>query len=840
MPAWKLTCAARHAVGRLAGAAGARGREAWWDDGDGRGGPRARAERFSRWWYVVRSPSAFARHRPCAAPGRKRESVPGYEAPGAALDAEDACDTGRALGPGATANASGLGDGGLAALPRGDPDAWAALLRGVGGGLGAALFGASPGASSYARDAGPEAWLRPPRLALPAAAAAWARAAPWARAALAFGDVPAAAWREDGGDYGPEAFVLGRPGPGSTLLLQLLAAAPAEGAGAIARVLESAVAARDAPGVRAACALAVAALRAPASSAVRGNGGPRAACPPALACLLADGDGDVDDDAALERAAAWTPRQAAAWCACATASSQAGGATARAVEAELSLAASLSPDDVRDLFSGDLDARAAVLDGRVDALTRVDLERELRCLDDARAAAPAGLAAARGAVARALAASRDGGPPPLAAALAFASATASAALLDAEDQWDGFRLAAAPAGAWATACECLALSSTALRACDDAALDALLGPAAESLDAYVRAVLQVRKKVDAARTRATARRRRGGSESDESSAESPDEDKADEEADRRERDLLGLAARTRAPDGERAFLDKACPRGAALFSPVPSYAAVVFACELLHGLRRRDAGEAVARARASATRVVGVVFRGLDDATCAWLRDLGGAAGDLKAGRCVGLKAAALASDPACADRCATPLVASLKQRQATATMRGALGLGPAGWRVRDASAGGVSLAPRDDAEDAAEDVFVEVASSKTTRCRRGRGVARQAHALRKALARLHGACACDGELAARLGEVLPCLAAARLRWPRPPPAHGRRPWSLGGNEAWCASGRHKRATFPTSKPHISAVFHSFRLIFGRAIISRNGLEAWMLFPERARAEHSR
>ena len=38
----------------------------------------------------------------------------------------------------------------------------------------------------------------------------------------------------------------------------------------------------------------------------------------------------------------------------------------------------------------------------------------------------------------------------------------------------------------------------------------------------------------------------------------------------------------------------------------------------------------------------------------------------------------------------------------------------------------------------------------------------------------------------------------------------------------------------------IPNVFHSFRLIFGRAIISRSGLEAWMLFPERARAEHSR
>ena len=53
-------------------------------------------------------------------------------------------------------------------------------------------------------------------------------------------------------------------------------------------------------------------------------------------------------------------------------------------------------------------------------------------------------------------------------------------------------------------------------------------------------------------------------------------------------------------------------------------------------------------------------------------------------------------------------------------------------------------------------------------------------------------------------------------------------------------TGQHKRAKFPTSKARFSAIFHSFRLIFGRAIISRNGLEAWMLFPERARAEHSR
>jgi FKBP12-rapamycin complex-associated protein len=61
-------------------------------------------------------------------------------------------------------------------------------------------------------------------------------------------------------------------------------------------------------------------------------------------------------------------------------------------------------------------------------------------------------------------------------------------------------------------------------------------------------------------------------------------------------------------------------------------------------------------------------------------------------------------------------------------------------------------------------------------------------------------------------------------------------------NQAWDLyyAGREKSATFPTSKAPLSAVFHSFWPIFGRAIISRSGLEAWMLFPERARAEHSR
>ena len=52
-------------------------------------------------------------------------------------------------------------------------------------------------------------------------------------------------------------------------------------------------------------------------------------------------------------------------------------------------------------------------------------------------------------------------------------------------------------------------------------------------------------------------------------------------------------------------------------------------------------------------------------------------------------------------------------------------------------------------------------------------------------------------------------------------------------------TGARRGRKFPTSKAPLSAVFHSFWLIFGRAIIYRNSLDAWMLFPERARAEHS-
>ena len=52
-------------------------------------------------------------------------------------------------------------------------------------------------------------------------------------------------------------------------------------------------------------------------------------------------------------------------------------------------------------------------------------------------------------------------------------------------------------------------------------------------------------------------------------------------------------------------------------------------------------------------------------------------------------------------------------------------------------------------------------------------------------------------------------------------------------------TGRQARATFPTSQAPSSTVVRSFRLILGRAIISRSALDAWM-FLERARAERSK
>ena len=64
--------------------------------------------------------------------------------------------------------------------------------------------------------------------------------------------------------------------------------------------------------------------------------------------------------------------------------------------------------------------------------------------------------------------------------------------------------------------------------------------------------------------------------------------------------------------------------------------------------------------------------------------------------------------------------------------------------------------------------------------------------------------------------------------------------WNCTFFSSWMQPGQEKSSKFPTLEAHISVVFHSFRLIFERAIISRSALDAWMLSLEQSRAEHSR
>ena len=81
------------------------------------------------------------------------------------------------------------------------------------------------------------------------------------------------------------------------------------------------------------------------------------------------------------------------------------------------------------------------------------------------------------------------------------------------------------------------------------------------------------------------------------------------------------------------------------------------------------------------------------------------------------------------------------------------------------------------------------------------------------------------------------------IEWPRPAPKYSL--WTFLHNATTRGAlrrlqGGTRERNSQLQKAPISAVFHSFRLNFGQAIIPWSGLEAWMLAPERARAEHSR
>ena len=96
------------------------------------------------------------------------------------------------------------------------------------------------------------------------------------------------------------------------------------------------------------------------------------------------------------------------------------------------------------------------------------------------------------------------------------------------------------------------------------------------------------------------------------------------------------------------------------------------------------------------------------------------------------------------------------------------------------------------------------------------------------------------GGAAKRASTVVKLSKGGKRSTTRPTrrPSSRRTSWSTSSSPS-CRPGQEKSAKFPTSKAPFSASFHSFRLIFGRAIIPRNGLEAWMPFRDaRARNTH--
>ena len=78
----------------------------------------------------------------------------------------------------------------------------------------------------------------------------------------------------------------------------------------------------------------------------------------------------------------------------------------------------------------------------------------------------------------------------------------------------------------------------------------------------------------------------------------------------------------------------------------------------------------------------------------------------------------------------------------------------------------------------------------------------------------------------------------------RRPPVLGQRDDAVAGEREAerevPVPGQEKGETFPTLEARISVVFHSFWLIFGRAIISRGELKAWMLSSRTSLREHPR
>ena len=340
--AWPLTCAARHAVGRLVSDASCACPQSplprWWDADDSTvRGSKNRADRFSLYWYALRS-DVLRAHRTCRRTRNDRDA-PGF------MELEEALVIERALDGIIEVDVKTVSsDGGLGRA--------LATETGLLNALGslACIVGGTDGRSRQA-----DQFLAPP-VSLTKMTEAWNTGEPYLRAALAFGDLPSDLWTASDAISEP---TLGF-GPGARLLNALVAKDAVAASEALGDVIRRA--ALSGQGLATTAAFVAATLEGGAKERRLRR------CPAALALALSTKD-DMPDPTT------WSVSKVAAWCACVVEGSSVGGRCALARATETSIR-----DHFGILSDGLMNDRGRLLAAVPRRAVRA-VEQELRQLD---------------------------------------------------------------------------------------------------------------------------------------------------------------------------------------------------------------------------------------------------------------------------------------------------------------------------------------------------------------------------------------------------------------------------------------------------------------------------
>lgn len=789
IPDWKLTCTVRHVVGGLIGSRNILSPR-WWDplDNPVRG---TNADRFSRWWCLIRSSSTFSQHL-----------AAGLVRPATHNDA-------------AHSNAhpfrNSLGDGRLVSALQ-NSKIRLPLLRVLGGLCGPLTPAVAPESS--------RAWWDPPSRALPVLAEAWRRAetTPWLRAVLAFGELPRTVWdvpcTETDVDrlcLRPESqFVLGG-GAGQLLLLHLAAENANSAATIIANVVRSGMEAKDASAACCVAAIVVAILEGPTAWKDIHNFDVRRLFPAALAIVLSAGDRDPDDDASLYSAPSWSPSQFAAWCACALASMNESDAAANAAKVEERLR-TLLPVEESEAWRGVDSILDRMLKGGKSPIleatglslrSQAALVDEIRRLKESCGQIVPEIASTRAVVGSML--SRDDGEvgvrPALLVLLSTAVRFASRGVMWTNEHTSdcgsshfaavasaqgGLVVQETNAAAWRAVGELFVAASTLLRYVDTGVLELALPIISWGLEMFCDSMNAVRRRVHAVEQAAIVALQ------SQAHRDSTDLSRIYSASRACETSILGICARSQ--NTARASLELMEPRGRILASTLPSFSTFVLSSRLLRCIAQfctannrapMASSDSIDKARRAAIWVVSNSLFGAETACCAWLTQLGGTDESLSNGS---LYAGRVAAETRMGCSATSP-GAGFHTFFATVRARAALGLSGICWRSCKWTSF-VALASEADTQTA---VFCEENSDVSTcppadswtlqKLQHKRQV--KSYSLRRHLHDVHYAAMNDAETRKAILSTLPCLATVRLALPRPT-AYGHRPWHVLGDEDWC------------------------------------------------------